>query len=192
MISPALELTPPEKTLKRVLLISLIDGWSIIAFAAFGTLLTLLFGDYAGLAVGILIAIAGAMEIRGRNKLKRRNPDGMKLLVRSQLFLLTVILVYCTSRLGSFDSESAMGNLTPDMEAMLKEAGLDKAEILPMVRTIFFVLYGGVAIGTVIFQGGMTLYYRSKSAQITAAFTEPPLPTFSKLPDSASPPFDGI
>lgn len=192
MISPAPELTPQEKTLKRVLLISLIDGWSIIAFAAFGTLLTLLFGDYSGLAVGVLIAIAGAMEIRGRNKLRRRNPDGMKLLVRSQFFLLAVILVYCTSRLGSFDGESAMGNLTPDMEEALKESGLARADILPMVRTIFFVLYGGVAIGTIIFQGGMSLYYRRKTAQVTAALSVPVYPSISPLPLSPSPPFDGL
>ena len=192
MISPAPELTPQEKTLKWVLLISLIDGWSIIAFAAIGTLITLIFGDYSGVAVGGLIAIAGVMEIRGRNQLKRRNPDGMKRLVRAQLLLLAVILVYCVSRLGSFDGEAAMGNLTPDMEEALKENGMARADILPLVRTVFFVLYGGVAIGTVIFQGGLTLYYRSKTAHVTTALTKPPHPPVFPLPSSDSPPFDGL
>ena len=192
MISPAPELTPQEKTLKRILLISLIDGWSILAFAAIGTLIALFLGDYSGVAVGGLIAIAGGMEIRGRKQLKRRNPDGMKLLVRAQMFFLAVILVYCASRLGSFDGESAMGNLTPDLEAALKESGLAKADILPLLRTMFFVLYAGVALGTVIFQGGLALYYRSKIAHVTTALTKPPHPPAFPLHSSDSPPFDGL
>jgi hypothetical protein len=182
MSSPPAEPTPQEKVLKRVLIVSLLDGWSVIAFAAFGILLTLLFGDLSGMAVGVMIAFAGVIEIRGRNKLKRRNPDGMKLLVRSQLFLLAVILAYCASRLGSFDGDSAMGNLTPDMEAMLKEGGLDKADILPMVRTMFFVLYGGLAVGTCLFQGGMALYYRRRIIPVTAALTVSMPPPYSSPP----------
>ena len=53
------------------------------------------------------------MEIRGHKLLKRRNPDGMKSLVRSQMFLLAVILVYCATRLGSFDDNTVMGNPNP-------------------------------------------------------------------------------
>ena len=37
--------TPPEKALKRVLLIGAIDGWSIIVIASLGSLLTLALGD---------------------------------------------------------------------------------------------------------------------------------------------------
>lgn len=179
------EPTPQEKTLKRVLTISRVNGWSVIVFATLGTLITLVIGDPSGVAVGVLIGLAGWMEVRGNQALRRRNPAGMKLLVRSQLFLLAVILVYCASRLGSFDDATAMGNLTPDMEIILQEAGLQKADILPLVRMTFFALYGGLALGTLIYQGGMALYYRRRIRPVTEALIAPPRPRVSHLPPSA-------
>jgi hypothetical protein len=99
----------------------------------------------------------------------------MKLLVRSQTLLLSVILIYCVTRLGSFDADTAMGNMTPDMAASLKEIGLERGDILSMVRTTFFVTYIAVAVVTVLYQGGMALYYRRKTALVTEALAAPPV-----------------
>src|SRR5258708_16432877 len=93
--------TPAQKALKRVLLVSAIDGWSVIVIAALGTLLTLLLGDLSGVGVGLLVLIAGLQELRARRRLQRRDPAGMKHLVRAQLFLLAVLLVYCAPRRGT-------------------------------------------------------------------------------------------
>lgn len=172
MISP--EPTKQDKALKRVLTISRLNGWSVVVFAAIGTLITLVIGDFSGMAIGVLIGVAGWMEIRGHKKLTRRDPEGMKLLVRSQLFLLAVILVYCAGRLGSFDDGTVMASLTPDMEALLKEAGINKTDILPLVRTAFFAGYGGFALATLLYQGGMALYYRGKTLAVTEALTAAP------------------
>ncbi len=174
--------TPAEKTLKRVLAISRFNGWSVVFIAGLGTLLTLVLGDLLGTLIGLLAVVSGWMELRGHWKLKRRDPTGMTWLVRSQMLLLTVILVYCVSRLGSFDADTAMGNLTPDMEASLKEVGLERADILPMVRTSFLVTYLTVAVVCLIYQGGMALYYRRKTGLVTEALTPPPTPVnFSVL-----------
>jgi hypothetical protein len=168
------EPTPQEKTLKRVLLISAIDAWSIIIVSSLGTLITLLLGDLSGVFVGLLIVAAGVIELRGRRRLLRRDAGGMKLLVRAQLFLLGVILVYCVSRLGSFDAETAMASLTPEMEMVLKENGLARADILPLLQIGFYVLYGTLAFVSLIFQGGLALYYRSRTRVVTEALTTPP------------------
>lgn len=169
------EPTPPQKALKRVLAVSAFDGWSVIAIAGLGTLLSLAFGDYSSVLVGLLVLAAGVMELRGRRQLRRRDPDGMRLLVRAQLFLLSVILVYCASRLGSYDQESMLGNLTPDMKALLKESGVDVADIVPLVQMVFFVTYGLVALLSLLFQGGLILFYRRKAPLVTAALTAPPV-----------------
>ena len=161
--------TPAEKILRRVLFISLWDGWSLIVIAALGLLVTLLLGDLSGIAIALLVLLAGLIELRGRKQLQRRNAEGMKLLVRSQVFLLTVILVYCASRLGSYDAESMLSNLTPDMRAMLTEAGLQVSDIVPLVHTAFLVLYITVALVTLIYQGGLALYYRSRTKPVAEA-----------------------
>ncbi len=168
------EPSPDEKAYRRVMAIAAFDGWSVVGIAGFGGLLSLAFGDWGGFAVGALVAGAGAMELHGRKRLKRRDAGGMRWLIRAQMFLLTVILVYCVSRLASFDAETAMGNLTPDMAALLKESGLEQGDILPMVHTMFLVLYGSVAVASVLYQGGMALYYRSRVARVTAAIAAPP------------------
>ena len=169
------EPTPAQKALKRVLTVSRFNGWSVIIIAGLGILLTLVLGDVLGTIIGLLAVVSGWMEVRGGRKLKQRDPEGMKLLVRSQLLLLSVILAYCASRLGSFDAETAMGNLTPDMAASLKEVGLERADILSMVRTTFYVTYVTVAVVTVFYQGGMALYYRRKTALVTEALAALPV-----------------
>jgi len=170
------EPTPAQKALKRVLTVSRFNGWSVIIVAGLGILLTLVLGDLLGTCIGLLVGTAGWMEVRGGRKIGRRDIDGMKLLVRSQMLLLIVILIYCVTRLCSFDADTAMGNMTPDMAASLKEVGLERGDILSMVRTAFFTTYVTVAVVTVFYQGGMALYYRRKSALVTEALAAPPQP----------------
>ncbi len=170
------EPTPQDKALKRVVAVSRLNGWSVIVIAGLGALLTLLFGDLVGTFIGLLAVVAGWMEVRGHRMLRRGDPAGMPWLVRSQLFLLGVILVYCVTRLGSFDADTAMSNLTPDMEALLKEAGLARGDILPMVRTAFLGTYLTFAAVSIFYQGGMALYYRSKTRLVTEALARPPVP----------------
>lgn len=167
---------------RRVLLVARLDGWSVVGVAVFGTLLTLVFGDLVGTLIGLLVVGAGAMELHGQKCLRRRDPSGMKWLVRAQLYLLSVILVYCASRLGSFDSESAMGNLTPEMADALKEAGLEAADILPLVRTAFFATYVTLASVSLLYQGGMALYYSRRTLPVTTYLAQPlPVPGHSPL-----------
>jgi len=166
--------TPQAKALKRVLGVSRLNGWSVVVVAALGALLALALGDLVSVAIGAMVAFAGGMEVRGHKQLRRRNADGMKLLVRSQLFLLSVILVYCASRLGSFDGDTVMGNITPDMEAILKESGILRSDILPLVRLAFFTLYISFAAVTLIYQGGLALFYRNKTRLVTEALHAPP------------------
>ena len=173
-MSGAPEPTPAQKAYARVVRIARLNGWSVVIVAGLGALLALALGDWLSVGIGLLIAGAGAMEIHGGRRLQRRDPDGMKWLVRSQMTLLALILAYCASRLGSFDDQTVFGNLTPDMEAMLKEAGINRAEIMPMVRTMFYALYGSFAVVTIFYQGGMALYYRGKIALVTEAIHTPP------------------
>ncbi|MSU47043.1 MAG: hypothetical protein EXS42_07970 [Lacunisphaera sp.] len=179
--------TPQEKALKRVLTISGLDGWSVTVIAVLSLLLTLVFGELLGLGISLLVLAAGVMELRGRSALKRRDPDGMKLLVRAQLFLLGVILAYCASRPGSFDALYLKEQLIPEMrqnlllfginfDDVLREVDLTADEIVPLVRMMFLVIYGTVALVSLIYQGGLALYYRSKARFVIEAMSTSPVP----------------
>ena len=71
------------------------------------------------------------------------------------------------------------------METILKESGIEKADVLPLVKLTFFIGYGGFALATLIYQGGMALYYRAKTPLVTEALIAPPRPRVSHLPPSA-------
>ncbi len=166
--------TPQQLALKRVLKISRMNGWSVALFAGLCALISLALGDLVGGGTGLFIAAGGVMEIRGHHLLKKREADGLTWLVRSQLFVLGVILAYAVSRLFSFDSEYVLSNLTPEMEGLLKDGGISRAEIVPLVQTAFRAAYGSVILVTLIYQGGLAFYYRRKSPLVIEALAQPP------------------
>lgn len=170
---PAPPLTPSQQALKRVTGLSRINGWSVVVVAGLGALVALAMGDWLSVGLGVLVGGFGGLEVKGNRLLRKRDADGMKWLIRSQMLLLALILTYCASRLGSFDAESAMGNLTPDMEAALKEAGIVRADIVPLVHQMFLALYISVALTSLVYQGGLALYYRSRTQLVTEALTVP-------------------
>ena len=160
----------PEEALVRVLRISKLNGLSVLIIAGLGSLLSLALFDPVGVVVGALVAYGGWMEWSGRKHLVRGEAEeGMRRLVRSQWIVLGVILVYCVTRLASFDAESALGPLTGDMRTQLAEAGVDLASILPLLRLTFYGLYGSVALVTLIYQGGMARYYRRRTEVVKQA-----------------------
>lgn len=175
----------PEEVLRRVLKVSGFDGWNIVVLAGLGLLISLAGGDFNGAYAGVLILGAGVMELSGRRLLRQGDADGVRRMAKAQIFVLGVMVVYCVVRLVSFDAQFALGNLTPDMKALLGEAGLDPQEILPLVRATYFLIYGVVLVVTLVYQGGMALYYRRRLPAVEAALearrhpvppAPPPLP----------------
>ncbi len=159
----------PADMLRRVLKISRANGWSIAVVAGIGALATFALGDWLGTGIGLLAVVSGVMEVHGSRRLQHRDPGGMAWLVRAELFLLSVILVYAVSRLASFDSETALANLTPDMEAALRDAGIGRDEIVPLVRLAFRIFYGTVIFVGCLYQGGLAWYYRRKTPDVLRA-----------------------
>jgi len=190
---------PPDQVLRRVLSVSRLNGWSVALFAGACALGSLLFGDLVSFAVGALVTVGGVMEIRGHRRLRRRDPDGMTLLVRSQLVVLGVIWAYALPRLLSFDAAYLQDQVIPNLrdnlaavgmslDEVLQEAGLTQKQIVPLVHLFFVVLYGSVMLVTLLYQGGMALYYRHRTAAVEAALRAPPAIALAAAPPAAAAP----
>jgi len=180
-------LPPPEETLARVVRMARMNGISVVIIAGLGALLSLAFGDLVGTAVGLVVAYGGGTELAGRKALLRGDADGMRRLVRAQWIVLGAILVYCVTRLASFDAESALGNLTPDMRSQLTEAGVDIAAILPLVRLMFYLTYVTVILVSLIYQGAMARYYRRRTETVQQALAARLHPVPPPLAPATSP-----
>ncbi|MBS0664526.1 MAG: hypothetical protein JSR48_14765 [Verrucomicrobia bacterium] len=175
----------PEETLGRVARMARANGLSVLIIASLGALASVAFGDLEGAAVGLVVAFGGWMELSGRQQLRRGETDGMTRLIRAQYVVMGAILVYCITRLASFDPDTALSNVTPDMRQELANEGVDVAAILRLVRIGFYTLYSVVAVVTLAYQGGMARYYgkrREPVAQALAARRNPVPPPPSRGP----------
>jgi len=156
----------PEETLHRVLRVANLDGLSVMAVAGLLALAAASVGDYNGAGVGLLVAAAGAIELHGAGLLRSGEVRGMKWLVASQPYLLAVLLGYSAIRLWSHDTTELQAVMTSDLRNSLEASGFSEEEFL---RKFYTTVYVVLAIGTLIFQGGMTLYYVRRRTAVAAA-----------------------
>ena len=176
---------PPADVLRRVLKFSRLNGWSVAIFAGVCALVSLALLDPIGVAVCVLVLMGGLLEVHGSRRLRRREADGVRWLVRSQLVVLGVIWTYAVTRLASFDEGLVRDLITPELLSALRELGLTQEDILPLIRQFFYLLYGSVMAATLIYQGGLALYYHRRAAAVEAALRAPPIVVAAPSPDSS-------
>ncbi len=156
----------PEETLHRVLRIARLDGMSVAFIAGLFALISALAGDGLGAIVGLLVAGAGAIELHGATLLAHHEARGMKWLVNSQLVLLVTVLGYCALHL----IHSPLPELPSEVDTLIQQdadqLGMTKQGFLQLFnRTV----YGGVAGATLLYQGGMALYYWRRREAVARA-----------------------
>ncbi|HTZ19408.1 MAG TPA: hypothetical protein VMC06_00890 [Opitutaceae bacterium] len=163
----------PAEIVARMLRVARFDGGSVLVLCGALAVASAWYGDFTGALVGVLIAGAGAFELHGAGLVKAGEPRGLNWLIASQLYLLAAILSYVGWRLLSYDPVAVRHLLEPmlrasDLQAQLAEAGATEADLLAMVRTLYFACFGLVALATLFYQGGMALYYHRRRAAVAA------------------------
>jgi hypothetical protein len=178
MQSPGPPMQPPKlvsEILRSVLRVARFDGVSVLVLAGFFALVSAASGDVSGAAFGLLIAAAGAIELHGMALLRAIDRRGMTWLVGSQLYLMTVVLGYVAYRMANSDTDPLVKMVksavaTDGVE--LQQAGLDPAKVMADFPGQLRLLYLAVAALTIIYQGGMAIYYLRRRAAVGAALDE--------------------
>jgi hypothetical protein len=169
---------PPKlvsEILRSVLRIARFDGLSVLVLAGFFALVSAASGDVSGAAFGLLIAAAGAIELHGMGLLRSIDRRGMTWLVSSQLYLMTVVLGYVAYRLSNPDSDPIVKLVKAAVAtdgADLQQAGLDPTKVMADFPGQLRLLYLVVAAVTVVYQGGMAVYYLRRRNAVEAALDE--------------------
>ena len=165
----------PAEILRRVVRVSMIDGVSVLFVAGACALVSAATRDAFAAFIGLLVAGAGALEMSGANKLRAGDPRGMRLLFLSHFQIGASMMVYVAVRLLFLDLASVHKMLTEAqraeggtkeffalLEEQVRQAGMTLDEYLLLSMR---VMYLSLIIATVLYQGGMTIYYmRRKSA----------------------------
>jgi hypothetical protein len=175
MQSPGMTMQPPKlvsEVLRSVLRVARFDGLSVLILAGFFALVSASSGDVSGAAFRLLIAAAGAIELHGMGLLRAADHRGMTWLISSQLYLMTVVLGYVGYRLANPDSDPIIKLVKTAVASDgvdLQQAGVDPATFMAQFPAELRLLYFAVAGLTVVYQGGMAIYYlRRRSAVVTA------------------------
>ncbi|MFI5357415.1 MAG: hypothetical protein ACHQ4G_08785 [Opitutales bacterium] len=159
----------PEETFTRVYRLARIDGTGVLAIAGAFALAAGFVGDRMGVTIGLLVAGAGAVELHGAQLLRDGETRAMGWLITSQFYLLAVVLAYCAWRLLNFDPAFVDTVLTPEMRAGFLQAGYAPGELHELVRRIYYATYSVVAVVTLLYQGGMALFYSRRRAPVAKA-----------------------
>lgn len=156
----------PEETFHRVLRVASRDGLGLMAIAGMLALASASMRDVSGTAVGLLVAAAGAIELHGAGLLRAGEVRGMRWVMVSQPYLLTVLLIYCAWRLAVPELPEIPPEMRPVMEESARQFGNTVEE---HVRMFYGLTYQLLAVGTLLYQGGMTIYYARRQKAVTAA-----------------------
>jgi hypothetical protein len=170
----------PAAVLTRVLRITAIDGRVLVFLAGGFALISALAADWTGAIVGGLAAAAGVIELRGRRRLMANDITGVNWLVRSQILLLAIILIYVTYQLVSYNPQQMLDQFEHVLNETQRANGLEVtplSELVGMTRKEFVAFvksgvrnsYIAVAVLSILFQGGLAVYYHRKRPALAKA-----------------------
>jgi len=170
----------PAETLAKVLRISGLDGFTLTFIAAGFGLISVFYEDWLGAWVGGLAAGAGWLELHGRGRLQAGDARGMRWLVRSQLVLLTIILLYVAYQLHRFDPEPLLAKVEESLASAQRSVGLEvtpladslgltKRQFLEFAQHTVRVAYVAVGLVSILFQGGLAFYYHRQEQGVARA-----------------------
>lgn len=171
----------PKPTLRRVLALSLMDGCCMTIFSGFCTSLSLWLGEWSGAGVGAVVMSCGITTLCSRKRLMRGDARGMVWLLRAQLVVLAIVFLYVMENLLGYDSaevnqrlldlqsNSSLGGI---LFSLLEQYGISVSALEPILKPLYFAVYLLVMGGTLLFQGGLALFYKTRRGQVTAELAE--------------------
>ncbi len=161
-----------EKKRARILWIAKYNGGFVAVGGVLCLLCSLLWFTLEGILIGLALIASAYLELSGRRRLKQGRPEAGRRLGGSQSLLLVAIVLYCGYNLLLVDPlremKKEINDLPPDNRAQLTQA-LDMHSVQEWVPKSFRYFYLGLIGGTVLYQGGLWLYYTQGTRAIARA-----------------------
>jgi hypothetical protein len=145
------------------------NGWTVGLFAALSLMIGLF--SLTSLLIGVALAAVAYNEFAGAKMLRRLDTRGPRRLAFGQLGLCGVLITYALWSIYSFQTGPS------PYEAALAAGGQATAivgSIEQFEHAVTYAVYGGLIVGSILFQGGTAWYYFSRKKYIQAYVTETP------------------
>jgi len=157
----------PDKTLARVLRLAGLEGGSVLVLGTLSLMVSAVSFSPVGLLVSAVLAGCGAAELRGAKLLRAGELRGLDWLVRAELALMTTVVAYAGLRLAT-TTPASMHKELADV-AMLGDLGMDQRQLETTLLSTLRLTYAVVILVTLLFQGGLALYYHRSRAAVAGA-----------------------
>ena len=156
------------RKVRRAANVATFSGWTLAVFAAI-TLLSVLFGDFMSLLLGIGLSVVAYNELRGGAMLRRLDAAGARRLGYNQFALGVMIVGYAAWSLLSALSNPVVGTPAgatgdPKMDALL----------LRLNVALAWGLYGGIGVAGLVATGLTALYYFTRGRCVRAVLDQTP------------------
>ena len=149
----------PATALARAGKLARFDGLTVLAVAGCFAAVSLAMRDWAGTAICLGAAGAGAAEWQGGRLLKTRRPGCLRWLVGSQLCLLGLVWIYAAWRYTHYDPQLISALVEPFVRERLEEAFLTMDDLAPALEFAHRLTYLLLATLSLAYQGGLAWYY---------------------------------
>ncbi len=157
------------RKVRRAAGVASFNGWTVGVFAAFSLLAGLF--SLTSLLIGAALAVVAWNELAGAKMLRRLDQRAPRRLAFGQLGLCGALCAYALWSLYSLHAGPS------PYEAALGAGGQATAivgSIEQLEKTITFAVYGGLIVGSILFQGGTAWYYLSRAKHVHAYATQTP------------------
>ena len=140
------------RAIRKVAAVASFSGITTLIIALASASFTAFDPGVGGIVAVVVLAAVGTVELIGRHKLLRGDANATRILALNQLGFLAAITVYCCVQMATF----SVASITSQIPA---ELGTLDASTKQMVRQLWYGFYGLLIFLSVIFQGGLALYY---------------------------------
>lgn len=140
-------------------------------YAAFGAL-TLLFAalgpDALGLAIGTIVTGVGIAQLRATKQLRGADPAAPRAMARNELVLMGGIAVYALLKL------TLLRETGEDLQAQVGDTSALGISFTELTQSLNTLVYATVLAVTVIYQGGLALYFLRRRSMLERYLAESP------------------
>lgn len=150
-----------ERKINRAVLISRLNGWSIVIVALLSVLVTIFAKSLLGTVIGLAVFVGGYLELRGHKLLVSRNISAVTWLAISQWYLMTVLFAYSIINLVRFDTNDPWASFSSSFKDLILAINPDVYLVETMLRVSYYAVYASLILTVLIYQGGLAIYYLS-------------------------------
>ena len=154
---PVQQVAAPAAPAPVPLRIAKLDGLGLLVMGVPSALFGIISASAVGTVIGVVVTLCGWAELDGHRRYTQLRPGSRLRLVGSQVTLVVVAWVYAGWTLIHPEP------LSPEITDLLKESGEQTADIMGLVNHLRYIVAGAICLVTLLYQGGLAVYYASKT-----------------------------